>query len=224
MKWSRAHLSAAMAAQTAHAGHSARNIVRGDTAVIVHSRSPPSHVDQSSLSRVWASPEEPRSTSSLLTTTLPSSPLLSCRRSACCGQPPQSRSHHHPSRGKGSPSSPLPLAPSWSSSHQSSTLGGRVHRAAFFFSAGRYRPPCFNLLRANRPYHELPLYPLLLTDPRIRSDSLSSTPPMIASLSSSSSPSVECLGEPLYVKLVPIESLGARLSPRHHLARPLATG
>jgi hypothetical protein len=40
----------------------------------------------------------------------------------------------------------------------------------------------------------------------------------------SSSPSVGHLVEPLYVKPVPIESLGARLAPLHHLARPLATG
>jgi hypothetical protein len=35
---------------------------------------------------------------------------------------------------------------------------------------------------------------------------------------------VGCLGEPLYVKLVPIKSLGARLAPWHHLAWPLAAG
>jgi hypothetical protein len=96
-----------------------------------------------------------RSTSSLLTTTLLSSPLLSRCLSACCGLPPPSRFHRHPSRGKGSLSSPLPLAPSWSLSRRSSTLGGRVHRAAFFFRVGRRRPPRFDLLQANQPYHEL---------------------------------------------------------------------
>jgi hypothetical protein len=43
-------------------------------------------------------------------------------------------------------------------------------------------------------------------------------------LIASSSPSVGRLGEPLYVKLVPIKSLGASLAPRHHLARPLTAG
>jgi hypothetical protein len=148
-------------------------------------------------------------------TTLPSSPLLSCHRSTCHGQPPPSRFRRHPSRGKGSPSSPLPLALSWSSSHRSSTPGRWVHRATFIFCMGHRRPPCFDPLQANRPYNELPLRPLLLTDPRFRSDSLSSTLPMTASLPSSSTPSVGHLSEPLYVKLVPIESLGARLAPRH---------
>jgi hypothetical protein len=118
----------------------------GDMVVTVHHRSPPSNMDQPSLSRVWVSPEEPCSTSSLLATTMPSSPLLSRHSSACRGQPPPSRSHHRPSRGKGSPSSPLPLALSWSTSHRSSMPGERVHRAAFFFCAGLHRPPCFNLL------------------------------------------------------------------------------
>jgi hypothetical protein len=134
------------------------------------------------------------------------------------------RSHHRPSWGKGSPSSPLLLAPSWSSSHRSSTPGERVHHTAFFFRVGLCRPSHFNLFWANRPYHELPLHPLLLTDPRFHSGSLSSAPPTTASPSPSSSPLVGRLGEPLYVKPVPIESLGARLAPRHHLAWPLTTG
>jgi hypothetical protein len=159
-----------------------RDTMRGDAAVIVHCRSSPS------LSRAWASQEEPSSTLSLLTTTLLCSPLLSRRHSACHGQPPPSRSHHRPSRGKGSPASPLPLASSWSSSCRSSMSGGRVHYAAFIFHGGRRRPPCFDLLRANRPYHELPLHPLLLTDPRFRSGSLSSASPMTAFPPPSSSP------------------------------------
>jgi hypothetical protein len=198
--------------------------MHSDVAVIVHHRSPPSHVDQPSLSRVWASPEEPRSTSCLLMITLPSSPLLSHRHSACHGQPPPSHSRHRPSQGKVLPSSRLPLAPSWSSSRRSSTSGERVHHTAFFFCVGHCRPPQFDLLRANRLYHELPLCPLLLTDPRFRSGSLSSAPTTTASPLPSSSPSVGRLGEPLYVKLVPIESLGARLAPRHYLTRPLTAG
>jgi hypothetical protein len=41
--------------------------------------------------------------------------------SARRGQPPPSRSGRRPSRGKGSPLSPLPLAPSWTKSRQPST-------------------------------------------------------------------------------------------------------
>jgi hypothetical protein len=38
------------------------------------------------------------------------------------------------------------------------------------------------------------------------------------------SPLPALLSEPHYVKSVPIESLGAKLAPRHHLARPLTIG
>jgi hypothetical protein len=77
-------------------------------------------------------------------------------------------------------------------------------------------------LRPNQEYCELPLHPLLFTDPKSHSDHLSSAPPTTATPPLSSSPSLGRLGEPLSTKSVPIESLGSRLAPRHHLVRPLA--
>jgi hypothetical protein len=52
-------------------------------------------------------------------------------------QPPLSHSHHRQSWGKGSLSSRLPLAPSWSSSRRPSMPDEQVHHAAFFFHMGR---------------------------------------------------------------------------------------
>jgi hypothetical protein len=88
---------------------------------------------------------------------------------------------------------------------------------------GAHRRPPFPVdLQPNQGYHEIPLRPLLLTDPKFCSGNFSSAPPPTASSPLSSSPLVGHLSEPLYVKPVPIESLGGRLAPRHHHVQPLA--
>jgi hypothetical protein len=48
----------------------------------------------------------------------------------------------HPSRGKGSLSSPLTLAPGFGPSRWPTTPGNDVHRTTVFFHTGHHRPPC----------------------------------------------------------------------------------
>jgi hypothetical protein len=196
----------------------------GDVLVTIHRLSPPSHVDQFPYPTRG---HRERNPTPLRLSSQPRCRLHLCSaacRSACHDQPPPSRSHHRPSWGKGSPSSPLRLAPSWSSSRRSSMPGRWLHRATFIFRVGGHWPPRFNLLWANWPCHEVPFHPLLLTDLKFCSSNLSSVPPMTASPLPFSSPSICHLGVPLYVNPVPIKTLGAGLAPRHHLIRPLAAG
>jgi hypothetical protein len=130
-------------------------------------------------------------------------------------------SHCHPSWGKDSPSSPLPLAQGWSSSPQSSTPSERVHRAAFFFRVLHRRPPRFNLLRANRPYRKLPHRSPLLPDPRFYAGSHWSTLSSSAISLPTALPSISHTGEPLSSQQPPIDSLWDKLPPQllllHHL-------
>jgi hypothetical protein len=86
-----------------------------------------------------------------------------------------------------------------------------------------HRPSCPVDLWPKQEYHELPLHPVLLTDPRFCSSSLLSTLSTTASLLSSSSPSVGYIGESLTVNSVPIDSIDARLAPWQHLPRRLTT-
>jgi hypothetical protein len=124
---------------------------------------------------------------------------------------------------KGPPPTPLHVTIGCSPSRWSATPRATVLRRRLAHGAHR-RPPSPIDLQPNQEYCELPLCPLPLINPMFHSGSLSSAPPPTASPPLSSSPSVEHLVEPLSIKLVPIESSGARLAPQHHLARPLIVG
>jgi hypothetical protein len=136
--------------------------------------------------------------------------------------------HHRPplpplSRPEGLPSTPIRVATGCCPSHWLVTPGATVLH--HHLPHGAHRRPLSPIdLQPSQEYHELPLRPLLLTDPKFRSGSLSSASPTTASPPLSSSPSVGRLGKLVYIKTISIESLGARLAPRHHLARPLVAG
>jgi hypothetical protein len=136
--------------------------------------------------------------------------------------------HHHPplpplSRPEGLPYTPIRVATGCSPSHWLVTPGATVLHHCLPHGA-HCRPLSPIDLQRSQEYHELPLRPLLLTDPKFRFGSLSSASPMTSSPPLSSSPSVGRLGKPIYIKTISIKSLGARLAPRHHLVRPLAAG
>jgi hypothetical protein len=76
----------------------------------------------------------------LLTSSRLPSPLLTI-----AGHPHSPR--RHPSRGRGSPSSPLPLSPGFGLSRQPTTPRNAVHRTAVSFLTGDRRPPCSVSLR-----------------------------------------------------------------------------
>jgi hypothetical protein len=127
-------------------------------------------------------------------------------------------SHCHPSRGKVSPSSPLPLALGWRSSRRSSMSGKRVHHTTFFRSS-RCLPPRIDLLWANRLYRNLPHRSPLLLGPRFYSGSRWSAPPL-----SATSPLTSCTDEPLSSEPPPINSLWTKLPPQLLLLCQLTVG
>jgi hypothetical protein len=100
-------------------------------------------------------------------------------------------------------------------------MGGyRVHRPPILPRRAHHRPLYPIDLEPKQEYRELPLHPLLLTDPKSHSGHPSSAPPTTASPPSSSSPSVGHLGELLSTQSVSIGSKGSELAP---LAPPSLT-
>jgi hypothetical protein len=115
------------------------------------------------------------------------------------------------------------VAPS-SLNRRVTTLGDHCSPVSSSSARTHRRQQLSTLLWPNQEYHELPLRPLLLTNPKSNSGHLSSAPPTTASPSSSSSPSVGRLGEPPSTQSVSIGSVGCSLAPRHLLLQPLVAG
>jgi hypothetical protein len=203
-KWSRAPLVTLTRRLTARVGHRrTRDTAHGDSTITVHRRGPPPHMEWSLPIRVLLA--EGLVSHFLLPGAIPPLLCFTLLRggSACRGQPPSSCSRRHPSRGKGSSLSPLPLAPSWSLSRWPSTPDEQVHRTAFFFRAGHHRPLLSEHLRPRHHFKK----------------NLQSEPSSSSTHRRLSSPPLDLCGEPPSTLLQPMGFPWSRVSPRHHLVR-----
>jgi hypothetical protein len=198
----------------------ARDTVRGDAMVTVHHQSPPSHVGQPSLSRVWA--HRDCSQTSLSPPHACSLHLLSALSLSLCSPSPAAvKPTRHRPCGSIAPPSSAEGATTPSSSNQWLTAPGN-HFSPPPASSVRphHRPTALDLLWPSQRLEELRKTPFFLFDHTSTTGNPSSTPPMSFPFSRVVPPPADLSGEHP-TALQPKSgspSIGLAPRPLHHRA------